>query len=191
MSLPYRFYFNSMTMELPDLRYPIGLPNLPTEPLAQGARVAYIAQLALLSDQLRAAVTGLSPAQLDTPYRPGGWTVRQVVHHLPDSHLNSYVRFKLALTEDNPTINPYDEQAWAELPDTAATKPAVSLALLEALHIRWTTLLRQLTEAQWQRTFYHPGSQKTFTLDQALVLYAWHGRHHLAHITELRRRESW
>ena len=191
MLLPYRFYFNYMTTDLPDLRYPIGPPNLPTQPLAQGARIAYVAQLALLSDQLRAAVTGLSPAQLDTPYRPGGWTVRQVVHHLPDSHLNSYVRFKLALTEDNPTISPYDEQAWTELPDTAATKPAVSLALLEALHIRWTTLLRQLTEAQWQRTFYHPGSQKTFTLDQALALYAWHGRHHLAHITELRRREEW
>lgn len=180
-----------MTTDLPDLRYPIGQPTLPTEPLAQGARIAYVAQLALLSDQLRAAVTGLSPAQLDTPYRPGGWTVRQVVHHLPDSHLNSFVRFKLALTEDNPTISPYDEQAWAELPDTAATKPAVSLALLEALHIRWTTLLRQLTEAQWQRTFYHPSSQRTFTLDQALVLYAWHGQHHVAHITELRRREQW
>ncbi|SNC65777.1 DinB superfamily protein [Hymenobacter gelipurpurascens] len=178
------------TTATPDLRFPIGHPILPDEPLERGARMAYVAQIALLSDQLRAAVTGLTPAQLDTPYRPGGWSVRQVVHHLPDSHLNSFVRFKLALTEDNPTICPYEEQLWAELPDTAATPPAVSLALLESLHIRWTFLLRNLTEQQWQRTFYHPGTKRKFTLEQALVLYAWHGRHHVAHITELRRREG-
>ncbi|WP_022823572.1 YfiT family bacillithiol transferase [Hymenobacter norwichensis] len=174
-----------------DLRFPIGHPVLPTGPLEAGARTAHIAHIALLPDQLRAAVTGLNTNQLATPYRPDGWTVRQVIHHLPDSHLNAYTRFKLALTEDNPTISPYDEAAWAELPDIAATPPAVSLALLEALHIRWTLLLRNLSAEQWQRTFYHPGSQKQFTLDQVLVLYAWHGRHHLAHITQLRQRLGW
>lgn len=173
------------------LQYPIGQPVLPDEPLNHGARTAYLAQLATLPDQVRAAVAGLDATQLDTPYRPGGWMVRQVIHHLPDSHLNSYTRFRLALTEDNPTVRPYDEQAWAELPDVAATPPAVSLALLEALHIRWVKLLRGMSEQQWVRTFYHPGSQRTFTLDQALVMYAWHGRHHLAHVTELRKREGW
>ncbi|GGG41597.1 YfiT family bacillithiol transferase [Hymenobacter glacieicola] len=174
-----------------DLRFPIGQPALPDEPLDRGARTAYMAQIATLPDLIRTAVLGLSPEQLSTPYRPGGWTVRQVIHHLPDSHLNSYTRFKLALTEDNPTVRPYEEQLWAELPDNEATPVAVSLALLEALHIRWVKLLRNLTDAQWTRTFYHPGSQRTFTLDQALVLYAWHGRHHLAHITELRKRQQW
>ncbi|WP_019948513.1 YfiT family bacillithiol transferase [Hymenobacter aerophilus] len=165
-----------------DARYPIGQPELPTEPLDRGARTAYIAHLATLPDLVRAAVAGRSPEQLDQPYRPGGWSARQLVHHLPDSHLNAYLRFKLALTEDNPTIKPYDEAAWAELPDTAATPPAVSLALLEALHIRWVRLLRNLTDAQWQRTYFHPDSNRAFTLDQALVLYSWHGRHHLAHL---------
>ena len=180
-----------MTASATDIRYPIGQPTLPEGPLEYGARTAYITQIALLPDQVRAALTGLSAAQLDTPYRPGGWSVRQVLHHLPDSHLNSYTRFRLALTEDHPTVRPYEEQLWAELPDVAVTPPAVSLALLEALHIRWTILLRHLTDAQWARTFYHPGMQRDFTLDQALVLYAWHGRHHLAHITELRKREGW
>jgi hypothetical protein len=174
----------------PDLRYPIGHATLPDEPLSQGSRLALIAKIAVLPDQIRAAVTGLTPAQLDRPYRPGGWTLRQVIHHLPDSHMNSYTRFRLALTEENPAICPYDEHAWSELPDVAATPVAVSLALLEALHIRWTILLRQLTDAQWLRTFYHPGSKRSFTLDQALTMYAWHGQHHLAHITELRRREG-
>lgn len=173
-----------------DLRYPIGHAILPTGPLEHGARTAHIAQISLLPDQVRSAVAGLSPAQFDMPYRPGGWSVRQVVHHLPDSHLNCYTRFRLALTEDNPTVRPYDEQAWADLPDIAATPPAVSLALLEALHIRWTILLRSMRPEHWTRTFYHPGTQRDFTLDQALAMYAWHGRHHLAHITELRRREK-
>ncbi|RFP65619.1 putative metal-dependent hydrolase [Hymenobacter lapidiphilus] len=166
----------------PDLRYPIGQPVLPDAPLEQGARTAYMAHLATLPDLVRATVAGRTPAQLDQPYRPGGWTMRQLLHHLPDSHMQAYTRFKLALTEDNPTIRPYDEAAWAELPDSTATPPAVSLALLEALHIRWVRLLRHLTDEQWQRTYYHPDSDRTFTLDQALVLYSWHGRHHLAHL---------
>lgn len=174
----------------PDLRYPIGHVQLPGEPLNQGTRLALIARIAVLPDQVRAAVTGLTPAQLDTPYRPGGWTVRQVIHHLPDSHMNAYTRMRLALTEENPTICPYDEQAWSELPDVTATPVAVSLALLEALHIRWTILLRQLTDEQWLRTFHHPEPKRNVTLYQALATYAWHGQHHLAHITELRRREG-
>ncbi|AIZ63687.1 metal-dependent hydrolase [Hymenobacter sp. DG25B] len=174
-----------------DLRYPIGQAELPAGPLSFGARMALMAQMAMLPDQVRAAAAGLTPEQLNTPYRPGGWTVRQVLHHLPDSHMNAYMRFRLALTEDVPTIKPYDEGAWAELPDVAATSVGVSLSLLNALHSRWTTLLRQLTEEQWARRFYHPGSQKEFTLDQALAMYAWHGRHHLAHISSLRDREGW
>ncbi|GAB2780594.1 hypothetical protein HNQ93_001334 [Hymenobacter luteus] len=180
-----------MNTAAPDLSYPIGHPVLPDEPLDRGARTAYMAQVATLPDLVRSSVLGLSPEQLNTPYRPEGWTVRQVLHHLPDSHMNSYTRFRLALTEDNPTIRPYDEAAWAELPDVEATPVAVSLALLEALHIRWVKLLRNLTDEQWQRTFFHPETKRKFTLDQALVLYAWHGRHHLAHITELRKREQW
>jgi hypothetical protein len=173
---------SNFAADTPNLRYPIGEAILPDGPLEHGARTAYLAQLALLPDQVRAVVTSYKSGQLDQPYRPGGWTGLQVVQHLPDSHLNAYTRFKLALTEDNPIIRPYDEAAWAELPDVAATRPAVSLALLEALHIRWVTLLRNLSAAQWQRTFLHPESKRTFTLDQALVLYAWHGRHHLAHL---------
>jgi len=129
--------------------------------------------------------TQVGPERLHLPYRPGGWTGQQVIHHVADSHLNSYCRFRLALTEDNPTIRPYDESAWAELPDVAIMPASVSLALLESLHSRWVTLLHHLTEAQWQRTFYHPETKRASTLDQALALYAWHGRHHLGHLALL------
>lgn len=173
-----------------DLRYPIGQPTLPTGPLAALERVALIQQLAELPAQLTAVAREIGGERLQQPYRPDGWTGRQVIHHLADSHMNSYIRFRLALTEDHPTVRPYDEQTWAELPDVAATPITVSLTLLEALHARWTVLLQHLTEAQWQRTFYHPGSKRDFTLDQALVLYAWHGRHHLAHLTGLRDRTA-
>lgn len=164
------------------LRHPIGGPNLPAAPLTPAERASYLQQLAELPAQLAAAAQRLAPKRLQLPYRPGGWTGQQVIHHVADSHLNAYCRFRLALTEDNPTIRPYDEAAWAELPDVVATPVAVSLALLENLHSRWVTLLHHLTEAQWQRTFYHPETQRTSTLDQALALYAWHGRHHLAHL---------
>ncbi|WP_324671110.1 YfiT family bacillithiol transferase [Hymenobacter sp. GOD-10R] len=174
-----------METSQPDLRYPIGQPELPTEALSNAERVAYIRQLADLPAQLTAAARRVGGIRLQEPYRPGGWNGRQVIHHLADSHVNSYTRFKLALTEDNPTIRPYEEQEWAELPDVEATPITVSLTLLEALHTRWTNLLAHLGEEQWQRTFYHPGSKQTFTLDQALVLYAWHGRHHLAHVGSL------
>ena len=178
-------YWLSCPTPVPDLdllRFPIGQPMLPTAALAAAERPAYVRQLAELPAQLTAAARQVGGERLQLPYRPGGWTGRQVLHHVADSHLNAYCRFRLALTEDNPTICPYDEQAWAELPDVAAAPITVSLSLLESLHSRWTTLLHHLSETQWQRTFYHPGSKKTFTLDQALVLYAWHGRHHLAHV---------
>ncbi|SHI87006.1 DinB superfamily protein [Hymenobacter daecheongensis DSM 21074] len=171
-----------------DLQYPIGRAELPTAPLSATERTACIQQIADLPAQLLAAAKAVGGEALQQPYRPGGWSGRQVIHHLADSHLNCYTRFRLALTEDNPTIRPYDEKAWAELPDVAATPITVSLALLEALHARWVTLLHHLDEAQWQRTFYHPGMEREFTLDQALVLYAWHGRHHLAHVESLRGR---
>jgi len=164
------------------LRFPIGPPQLPNAPLTAAERAVYLQQLAELPAQLTAAARQVGGERLQLPYRPGGWTGRQVIHHVADSHLNAYVRFRLALTEDNPTIKPYEEAAWAELPDVAAAPITVSLALLDSLHTRWLALLHHLTDTQWQRTFYHPGNQKTATLDQTLALYAWHGRHHLGHL---------
>ena len=171
-------------MPTPDdhLRYPIGRPQLPTAPLTPAERTAYIQQIADLPAQMAATASNLGAERLGLPYRPGGWTGQQVIHHVADSHINAYCRFRLALTEENPTIRPYDEAAWAELPDVAATPAAVSLALLDSLHSRWVALLHHLSEAQWQRTFFHPETQRTSTLDQTLVLYAWHGQHHLAHL---------
>jgi hypothetical protein len=139
---------------------------------------------------LRNAVSGLNEEQLDTPYRPDGWTVRQVVHHLADSHINSYVRFRLALTENQPTITVYDENAWANLPDARDSNVELSLALLEGLHRRWAVLLRSLTARDWQKTFRHP-ERGLMRLDVNACLYAWHSQHHLAHITGLRERNGW
>ncbi len=172
-----------------DPRYPIGHPELPERPDAI-RRGEWLAQLADLPRQLREVVSGLSDTQLDTPYREGGWTVRQVTHHVPDSHLNAYVRMKLALTEVTPTIKPYDEEAWATLPD-AVLPVEVSLRLTEALHERWAALLNALDEAAWDRTFHHPASGQTVPLGHALGLYAWHGRHHVAHVRALRERQGW
>ena len=172
-----------------DLRYPIGKFSY-DGPLNEDRKHAFLDDIARTPANLRTAVKGLTEAQLDTPYRPGGWTVRQVVHHVPDSHLNSYVRFKLALTEDEPTITPYAEDRWAELADTKATPVEVSLTLLESLHDRWVRLLRSLVPEDWKRTFCHP-ALGTMTLEKTLALYAWHGRHHVSHITSLRDREGW
>jgi len=172
-----------------DLRYPIGRYAPPSE-IARGDRAAWIKDLALAPAALRTAVEGLSEQRLDTPYRPGGWTVRQVVHHLPDSHLNAYARFKLALTEDAPTIKPYDEAAWAELPDSEGPIDP-SLDLLDALHRRWVSLLHAMTDEDWGRTFFHPEQGRALRLDWTLGMYAWHGRHHVAHVTALRDREGW
>lgn len=171
------------------LRYPIGRPQLPQAPLSSAERAALIQQIADLPAQLTTAAKAVGGVALEQPYRPGGWNGRQVIHHVADSHVNAYVRFRLALTEDNPTINPYDESAWAELPDGPATPITVSLALLEALHTRFVTLMHHLTEAQWQRTFYHSGNDRTSTLEQTLALYAWHGQHHLAHLKLLLPKE--
>ena len=174
----------------PDPRYPIGAF---AEPAAHtpATRRRCIDEIAACPAALRAAVAGLDAAQLDTPYRDGGWTVRQVVHHLPDSHMNAYVRHKLALTEDNPTIKPYPEAAWAALDDSAHGDIAVSLDLLTALHERWVRFLRALEPAQFGRTFFHPESKRQFSVDASVAVYAWHGRHHVAHVTELRRRRRW
>jgi uncharacterized damage-inducible protein DinB len=172
-----------------DLRYPIGKFTY-EGPLPEDQKRTSLDDIAQTPVNLRAAVKALTQPQLDTPYRPGGWTVRQVVHHVPDSHLNSYVRFKLALTEDEPTIKPYAEDRWAELADTRATPLEVSLTLLDSLHDRWMRLLRSLTPEQWKRTFRHP-DLGAMTLEKTLALYAWHGRHHVAHITALRERSGW
>lgn len=171
------------------LRYPIGKFKAAQE-ITSAELEEYVADLAALPIQMRQAVQGLTNEQLETPYRNGGWTVKQVVHHIADSHLNSYLRFRLALTEDAPTIKPYEEALWAELPDAKTEPVEVSLILLEALHQRWVILLKSLSEGDWQRVYIHPVSGKT-PLSQAAGLYAWHGRHHLAHILNLRKLNSW
>ena len=173
----------------PDLRYPIGRFSFPQTPIPPAQRREWIAEIAAAPSQLRQAVAGLTREQLDTPYRPEGWTVRQVVHHVPESHMNSYIRFKLALTENEPTIKPYDESAWAKLAD-AASPIEVSRSLLDALHARWLYLLESMEEAAFARTFRHP-EIGILNLDRTLALYAWHGKHHIAHITSLRERMGW
>ncbi len=172
-----------------DLPYPIG-PFRYERPLTAAERKQAIAKIEQMPGRLRAAVKGLKARQLDTPYREGGWTVRQVVHHVPDSHLNAYTRLKLALTESEPTIKPYDEKAWASLADTRDTPLETSLALLERLHERWVKLWRSLPPADFERTFRHPEAGVR-TVDWLLALYAWHGAHHVAHVTALRKRMGW
>lgn len=169
-----------------DPRFPIGKFQWPAEVTAED-RAKHIQTLDETPALMRAAVSGLTGAQLDTPYREGGWTLRQVVHHVPESHMNAYIRFKLALTETEPTVKPYDEAAWAQLSDVAVTPVETSLNLLEALHQRWVILLNGLTEADWKKTFRHPEIGLVL-LEKNLALYAWHSRHHLAHITTTRAR---
>jgi hypothetical protein len=171
------------------LKYPVGDFKRPEE-VTEDQRRAYMRTIEETPAQLRAAVAGLSEAQLDTPYRPGGWTVRQVVHHMADSHMNSYVRFRLAMTEDEPTIKTYDEARWAELSDAKSAPIEPSLALMDNLHARWVMMMRAFTPKDWTRTFRHP-ERGLMALEQNLALYDWHGRHHVAHITELRKREGW
>jgi len=172
-----------------DPRYPIGKFSYTTSP-SDIQRQELIGKIEHAPVALRSAVYGLSPQQIDTPYREGGWTVRQLVHHVPDSHLNAYVRFKLALTEDSPTIKTYMENLWAETPDNKSTPVEVSLTLLESLHARWVRLLRSLSADDWKRTFRHP-ELGDMPLEKNLALYAWHGEHHVAHVTELRKRMGW
>jgi len=172
-----------------DLSYPIGKFNLKT-PAGPEDRPPLIAEIAAAPARYRDAVRGLTDAQLDTPYRPGGWTVRQVVHHLADSHLNSYIRFRLAVTEDSPTIKPYDQAKWAELSDAKTAPVELSLELIDGLHRRWAQLLSSFSDADFARTFRHP-ELGVMRLDNTLAMYAWHCRHHAAHITGLRERMGW
>jgi uncharacterized damage-inducible protein DinB len=172
-----------------DPRYPIGKPELKQQ-YTPDERTQFIDQIAAAPSRLRAAAAGLNDSQLDTPYRDGGWSVRQVVHHVPDSHLNAYIRTKLALTESEPTIKPYDEAAWAALDDSRSTPIDVSLTILEKLHERWVNLLRSMGDRDFAKTFVHPDHGKR-TVDWLVALYAWHGRHHTGHITSLRERKGW
>lgn len=172
-----------------EFAYPVGKFQAPSG-IDPDKRPGWIAELAAAPGALRHAVSGLSDRQLDTRYRPEGWTVRQVVHHLPDSHLNAYVRYKLALTENEPTVKPYDEAQWAELPEAKSGPVALSLDLLDAIHQRWLASLRGLTREQFARTFNHP-EIGPMSLHYQLALYAWHGRHHVAQITSLAAREGW
>ena len=172
-----------------DPRYPIGKFSY-TGPLSSEQYQQFLADIEQTPARMRAALDGLSEQQLDTPYRDGGWTLRQLAHHVPDSHMNSYIRFKLALTEDSPTIKPYMENVWAELPEAKHAPIEVSLALLDVLHERWMLMLRKLTETEWKRTFRHP-ELGAMSLEKNLALYAWRGRHHVAHITSLRNRMGW
>lgn len=172
-----------------DLRYPIG-PFVPPAQYDAASRAVAVTAIAQTPAALRAAVDGLTSTQLDTPYRPGGWTVRQVVHHVADSHINAYTRLRLALTEDRPTIRPYDESRWADLSDARHMPPDVSLDLLELLHRRFVTLWESLLPADFARKYVHPDSGE-HTLDYLLEMYHWHGRHHVAHVTSLRGRMNW
>jgi uncharacterized damage-inducible protein DinB len=175
----------------PDLRYPVGKFNRPTAALTTAERGAFIDTIAQAPANIRSAIKGLSEKQLDTPYRPEGWTVRQVVHHVADSHLNAYCRFKLGLTEDVPTVKPYNEAKWAELIDGRRAPVSESLTLLEALHSRWDMMLRDMKPAEFRRNLSHPEWDTPPSLDDMLAMYAWHGRHHCGHITALRERGGW
>jgi uncharacterized damage-inducible protein DinB len=172
-----------------DPRYPVGRFTPDPIPTPE-TRNRHIERLAALPGLVRQAVARLSNAQLNTPYREGGWTVRQVVHHIADSHMNAYIRFKWALTEDNPTIKAYEEGAWAALKDSELTPVEISLAMIESLHARWTVLVRSMSAEDFQRKFVHPDSGP-HDVDWLLQLYSWHGNHHLAHITSLRERMKW
>jgi uncharacterized damage-inducible protein DinB len=172
-----------------DPKYPIGQ----YEPVAyaEATKQNWLRDIKFLPNDVEMAIQNLDEVQLKTPYRDGGWTVHQLVHHLADSHMNAYIRFKLGLTEDSPAITTYDENAWATLNDVALEPINVSITLLHALHRRWVSSLLELTEQDWQRTIYHPAHQKQVSLWTLLGMYAWHGRHHVAHITALKERKGW
>ena len=172
-----------------DLRYPIG--KYIVQPFSEKLLGEWLTDIKNLPQHLENAVLNLDEVQLNTPYRDGGWTVKQVVHHVADSHMNAYIRFKLGLTEDKPTIKPYDENAWAQMADTKNIPVNISLTLLHALHIRWYEVLKNISEADFNRTVFHPEYKKEMTLWFLLGMYAWHGRHHTAHVTTLRERMKW
>ena len=174
---------------MPDPRYPIGKFSFDGT-LTPEQKKQYLNDIEQTPARMREAVRGLSDQQLNTPYREGGWTVRQLAHHIPDSHMNAYIRFKLALTEDEPTIRPYMEDRWAELPESKQAPIDVSLTLLDSLHQRWTMVLRNIPDADWKRTLRHP-EMGLLSLEKTLALYAWHGKHHVAHVTTLREKMGW
>lgn len=176
-------------MDIEKLKYPIGHFSTP-ETITNEHRESWVGNISALPEKIGKATRDLTDEQLDTPYRPGGWTVRQLVHHVADSHMNAYVRFRLSLTEDNPTIKPYDEKAWAELPDSHLPI-GPSLKILEGLHERWVFFLKKMSAEDLGRTFFHPGSNAKFNLDETIGTYAHHGEHHLAHIVNLRKRRGW
>ncbi len=171
------------------LKYPIGKFEKP-ERISVSALKDAIKEIKAFPEYLKTSVKGLSDQQLDTPYRPGGWTVRQLVHHCADSHMNAYIRFKLALTEENPTIKPYEEAEWAKLPDSSLSIIS-SLQILDSLHLRWSYLLENMKESDFQRTYFHPDKGRSQSLDEITMLYTWHGNHHLAHVQHLIIREKW
>ncbi len=173
-----------------DPRYPVGPFEAPTAVLSPERRVSLVDEIERTPAALRATLSGLGDDQLDTPYRPGGWTLRQVAHHVADSHMNAYIRFRFALTEDEPTIKPYDEARWAELHEARTAPVEVSVALLESLHRRFVLLLRALSPAEWARPFRHPDHGRK-DLDWMLAMYAWHGRHHTGHVSALRKQKGW
>ncbi|WP_420387660.1 YfiT family bacillithiol transferase [Roseivirga sp.] len=173
-----------------NLSFPIG-PFKAPEVISQEVLAGWIQEIDEVPYRYRQAVQSLTDEQLDTPYRPDGWTVRQVIHHVPDSHLNSYIRFHWALTEDQPTIKAYDEKAWAELSYQQEVPVRVSLGLLESIHARWVILLRQMTEADLEKAFIHPESKAVLQLKTVIGMYAWHGEHHLQHILQLKERKGW
>ena len=172
-----------------DLRYPIG--KYIVQPFSKKLLGEWLTDIKNLPQHLENAILNLDETQLNTPYRDGGWTVKQVVHHVADSHMNAYIRFKLGLTENNPVIKPYDEAAWAEMIDTKNLPINISLTLLHALHSRWYEVLKNMSTGDFNKTVFHPEHKKTFTLWELLGMYAWHGRHHTAHVTALRERMKW
>jgi hypothetical protein len=178
-----------MTTTATDPRYPIG--KYEAQPFSEKLWKEWLMDVSNLPQHMENAILNLDQAQLDTPYRDGGWTVKQVVHHVADSHMNAYIRFKLGLTEDNPTIKPYDEAAWAEMADTKNLPINISLTILHAVHRRWDEILKNMSREDLDRTVFHPEHKKQFTLWQFLGLYSWHSRHHVAHITSLREKMKW
>jgi hypothetical protein len=172
-----------------DVRYPIGKHQM--VPFSQEEKEARLADILFLPRMLEYAVLNLNDDQIQTPYRDGGWTVNQVIHHVADSHMNAFIRFKLGLTEDNPTIKPYIQSAWGETADVTAVPVNLSITLLHSLHHRWYELLKTITDEQWERTIYHPEQERKITLWELLLIYAWHGKHHAAHVTNLREQMGW
>jgi hypothetical protein len=179
-----------MPDDLELLKYPVGKYQKPHTYTPELLR-EWMSILEALPSWLDAVIENLDEQQLQTPYRPGGWTVNQVIHHLADSHMNAYIRIKLALTEDNPTVKPYEEALWAELPDSKAVPVNVSITLLHALHRRWVALLKHMSAEDWDRTYYHPVSKRGFPVWEVVALYAWHSRHHMEHVRGLRERMGW